>query len=388
MLMRRPQARRKKELPEGVAAVEKKAPADRKQKTFYCTWKGCASSFSRRNDMQRHVEAVHLKLKPFACDWPGCRAAFAKQGNLNSHKATVHRKIRPFACDRPDCNASFSVQKHLITHQQTVHDGRKPFACDVSDPGSSRERRAWCAAATHARLSGTEGRRGERPATRRMRARHGQRILTRRHPPLHCPAKLCTASPTRQWPGCNATFGYRGDRNRHRAAVHFKVKPFSCVWPSCNATFAKRGDMKRHFRNVHEKARAAGAAESTDTDELSPEEDICNPCDADYPSKRRRDDGTYGSGDRRIGKRVKAEPDLVRTAFALGQLSGVKDHDETKTASEASSDSEQFSPGSWGQASSSFATPKRRAFDIASLEADLLSSALALGQLRHSAATY
>ena len=105
----------------------------------------------------------------------------------------------------------------------------------------------------------------------------------------------------------------------------------------------------------------------------------------DYSRKRPRDAESSTEGGKGWGKRVKAENDLVRTAFALGQLSHLKDS-EDQTASEASSDSEQLSPSSWNSAA--LMTPQRREVDLSRIEADLLSSALALGALRHSAATY
>ncbi|XP_074848187.1 early growth response protein 4 [Carettochelys insculpta] len=65
--------------------------------------------------------------KAFACPAEGCARSFARSDELNRH-LRIHTGHKPFQCRI--CLRNFSRSDHLTTHVRT-HTGEKPFACDV-----------------------------------------------------------------------------------------------------------------------------------------------------------------------------------------------------------------------------------------------------------------
>ena len=55
-----------------------------------CKFPGCGMSFSHRQNLRRHVDAVHLEKKDFACDFPVCGYKTGRAGNLKKHAGLVH----------------------------------------------------------------------------------------------------------------------------------------------------------------------------------------------------------------------------------------------------------------------------------------------------------
>ena len=60
-----------------------------KQTTIKCDH--CEKSFSSKQDLNRHVSAVHDGRKPFQC--PICFMEVSFQGNLRKHIREIHDKI-------------------------------------------------------------------------------------------------------------------------------------------------------------------------------------------------------------------------------------------------------------------------------------------------------
>nr|XP_057922978.1 early growth response protein 4-like [Doryrhamphus excisus] len=68
-----------------------------------------------------------MKAKAFPCSVDGCERSFSRSDELNRH-VRVHTGQKPFKCSV--CARSFSRSDHLTTHMRT-HTGEKPFSCDV-----------------------------------------------------------------------------------------------------------------------------------------------------------------------------------------------------------------------------------------------------------------
>ncbi|XP_054609330.1 early growth response protein 4-like [Dunckerocampus dactyliophorus] len=68
-----------------------------------------------------------MKAKAFPCSVEGCERSFSRSDELNRH-VRVHTGQKPFKCSV--CARSFSRSDHLTTHMRT-HTGEKPFSCDV-----------------------------------------------------------------------------------------------------------------------------------------------------------------------------------------------------------------------------------------------------------------
>ena len=64
-------------------------------KQFNCN--DCRGSFIGKVDLQRHINAVHLKMKPYECDQ--CHKSFNLKGSFKKHMNAVHLKRKPYECD-------------------------------------------------------------------------------------------------------------------------------------------------------------------------------------------------------------------------------------------------------------------------------------------------
>ena len=50
--------------------------------------------FANKQNLQKHVEAVHEGIKPFKCSV--CDVKFANEQNLKTHIETIHEGIKSF----------------------------------------------------------------------------------------------------------------------------------------------------------------------------------------------------------------------------------------------------------------------------------------------------
>ncbi len=87
------------------------------EKPFVCYL--CQKAFSLKDQLERHISRVHLKLKPFSCDI--CLKHFASKHSLESHVDAIHKNIRPFVCSV--CQKSYPRKHKLVHHlKKTGHE--------------------------------------------------------------------------------------------------------------------------------------------------------------------------------------------------------------------------------------------------------------------------
>ena len=79
--------------------LKKHDPANKSR--FQCD--KCDKTFSQKQQMQKHISAVHEKQKPFKCDQ--CDKTFSQKENMETHRDQVHRQLKKFECDK--CDRSF-----------------------------------------------------------------------------------------------------------------------------------------------------------------------------------------------------------------------------------------------------------------------------------------
>jgi len=85
----------------------------------------CGVVFSRKGNLQRHRELMHLSKREFICDFDNeCGKTFQLRQHLDVHIQIVHHQKREFCCKQ--CSRSFStlsnLRKHLksLQHTQSV----------------------------------------------------------------------------------------------------------------------------------------------------------------------------------------------------------------------------------------------------------------------------
>eukprot|EP00184_Porphyridium_aerugineum_P000716 CAMPEP_0184695400 /NCGR_PEP_ID=MMETSP0313-20130426/3033_1 /TAXON_ID=2792 /ORGANISM="Porphyridium aerugineum, Strain SAG 1380-2" /LENGTH=852 /DNA_ID=CAMNT_0027153837 /DNA_START=728 /DNA_END=3286 /DNA_ORIENTATION=+ len=72
-------------------------------------------------------------------------------------------------------------------------------------------------------------------------------------------------------PGCNASFGSRGNLNRHAIMKHSNQKPFLCT--VCNRSFATNDKLQRHFTSKQHEARANVSLGPNHPNQAAPDSD-------------------------------------------------------------------------------------------------------------------
>ena len=93
-----------------------------------CLWLGCPSttSFSERGKLTRHMY-IHTKYMVGRCRF--CGKEYNSTVQLSNHERT-HTKERPFPCEK--CGFRAANKAALTTHMRT-HTGEKPLKCDKCD---------------------------------------------------------------------------------------------------------------------------------------------------------------------------------------------------------------------------------------------------------------
>jgi general transcription factor IIIA len=107
----------------------------------------CALAFQTKPELRRHIDLCHSDTptslddrRIYSCEHPGCGKAFTKRGNLNVHMQTVHKNLRQFVCGQVDlsnsrtpelanwggqdaCGATYKTKANLEDHIRTKHFG-------------------------------------------------------------------------------------------------------------------------------------------------------------------------------------------------------------------------------------------------------------------------
>ena len=87
-----------------------------RSRSFACTQ--CASTFSERFNLNKHVRAVHERRRPFQCST--CHARFQQKDHMQKHEICVHKKLRQYSC--VTCGAAFGWRGVLKKHRKSVHN--------------------------------------------------------------------------------------------------------------------------------------------------------------------------------------------------------------------------------------------------------------------------
>ena len=207
---------------------------EKKGKPFSCH--SCEKHFPSKQNLNKHVDAVHLKLKPFSCTL--CDKSFAEKENLTKHINAIHRKLKPFSCSL--CDKSFTRNNLLTAHIAAVHNKLKKFFCTLCDKSFAKEPNL------NKHIDVVHHNRKLFPCTLCDKS-YSQKIgLTRHVDAVHNKLKpfSCTL--------CDKSFGSQLEVSSHMR-FHTKEKPFSC--PRCEKHFYSKRSVKIHVDSVHKKLR-------------------------------------------------------------------------------------------------------------------------------------
>ena len=104
-----------------------------KIKNFKCQL--CSHSASRQNDFRNHINAVHLGIKRFSCE--NCDYSAARKGELQSHKLYNHKEEGQYELNCMLCDKKFIRREDLVRHVKAIHHriGHKCNLCDKSFGG-------------------------------------------------------------------------------------------------------------------------------------------------------------------------------------------------------------------------------------------------------------
>eukprot|EP01052_Picozoa_sp_SAG31_P069699 SAG31_NODE_28531_length_408_cov_1.660194_1_plen_107_part_10 len=85
--------------------------SEKESKRFRCTQSSCASAFSRRDNLIRHMRSVHCH-KRYYCDVGMCDASFSDPSSLRRHILHVHNDtVNLLQCKK--CEGIFSGSSSL-----------------------------------------------------------------------------------------------------------------------------------------------------------------------------------------------------------------------------------------------------------------------------------
>ena len=208
-------------LDEHLRICRKKNPGGNEQKpvgcAIPCISSTCDKSFSKKSNMMRHYNTIHLGQKcsdeKFPCTDSSCNKEFSSARNMQRHYKTVHLEQKAFKCIT--CGQLFSQGSNLKVHVDTVHLGKRPFIC--GDCGT------------------TFGEAGS--LKKHIEAKHS--AVAPRYP--------CTE------PGCSATFATTHGLKMHKMD-HTGERPFPCPYESCSERFKSQAQANKHIKKAKKHA--------------------------------------------------------------------------------------------------------------------------------------
>ncbi|KAM9959109.1 hypothetical protein ACTFIR_000163 [Dictyostelium discoideum] len=99
------------------------------QEKIPCPIVGCTNTFVFKHHLQTHIKSKHDTEKPYKCnhDPTNCQLSFSKHNQLKRHLATAHLNQLPYECK--DCGMRFEYPSYLKKHAARKHDGVATNIC-------------------------------------------------------------------------------------------------------------------------------------------------------------------------------------------------------------------------------------------------------------------
>lgn len=219
-------------------------PKKEKRRNWQCDV--CQNRFTRKDHLQKHVSAVHMKVRPFDCKQ--CGQKFSQKHHLRAHTLARHEddKIaaKAFACQQ--CPKRFTRSDHLERHVESVHEKRKAFECTVCQTQFGRKHHlSKHILAVHAKVKPY----GCHLCDQSFIQRHhlGSHIMQAHQPPVH---EELDGTKTYVCAICSHRFKRKDHLKKHVETVHEKTRAFACQ--ICDKRFGQKYHLAIHVSAVHE----------------------------------------------------------------------------------------------------------------------------------------
>lgn len=229
-----------------------------------CPFKNCNSKFKRPYHLQTHVQK-HKGIKEFNCT--KCEHSFHRQQHLQRHISETHENQRrlkkPLSCDHcgRKYNTAWGLRRHQVQIKQVqlkkirkyrcIKCGKGFFNCDDLEKHSLKHKRFECIIPS---CPWSAHKFNWKFYNKHMIVYHsdpfecencGEKFLLksqiRQHVEKHLPRFTCTE------PGCNKTFAFLRNRNKHVRVGHGE-RNYKCPVIECDWKFKYKSSYDRHIK--------------------------------------------------------------------------------------------------------------------------------------------
>ncbi|KAH3667305.1 hypothetical protein OGAPHI_002954 [Ogataea philodendri] len=105
---------------------------------FACPFSGCGKTFSRKMNLNSHIQSTHEHRKPFQCD--KCKQFFARHSDRRRHETNQHKHDGGFVCggvlkngEEWGCGKNFKRKDGLTAHWRS-QKAKKKCLRHITDP--------------------------------------------------------------------------------------------------------------------------------------------------------------------------------------------------------------------------------------------------------------
>ncbi len=190
---------------------------DVEKQKFKCPERCSDLTFTRINNLFRHLRIVHRSKKPFMCKHQDCLQRFPKSNMLREHLARHRAERRKaqdeadekedgerFECEFPGCNKTYGKKHHLKEHERK-HTGDMRYPCEVC----------------------------------------GKKFYIQAHMKRHMYSHTGLKPHVCRWK-CGLTFASYGGRMKHERITHYEDNPLQTECDICGRPFKNQQQLTKH----------------------------------------------------------------------------------------------------------------------------------------------
>lgn len=218
------------------------------KRNLKCTHKNCNKTYTDYNNLNDHIQSVHLKIK-LKCSIKDCEVICSSDLNLSTHEKT-HSNYQKFPCTfknydgYEDCELLFNNRQARSQHIKRIHN-KITIQCP------------YCQTKVKNRIDQHIGRKhsdkkapkqyfcnednckyvGDTPEKVKSHKLHSHQIGDLIE--IECQHLIDGIE-------CGKIFNSHSNYTSHEEQVHFKIKNFSC--DSCPSKFYDKADLLKHIR--------------------------------------------------------------------------------------------------------------------------------------------